>query len=39
MAILNLCDKNETISDFNKIQSFLSEYNIELTQWECLSTS
>ena len=34
MAILNLCDKNKTISDFNKIQSFLSEYNIELTQWE-----
>lgn len=34
MAVLNLCDKNETISDFNQIKEFLAEYKIDLAQWE-----
>lgn len=34
MAVLTLCDKGETITDFQQIKDFLAGYKIDLAQWE-----
>lgn len=34
MAVLNIPDEGKTISDFDAIQSYLSERGVDLQQWE-----